>query len=587
MASAESEHDALYGLRHSAAHMLAAAVLELFPGTQLGTGPVVDNGFYYDLLPPQPITPDDLEKIEAKMRQIIAGQHDFVRKAVTAAEAKAFFHDQPFKQELIDKFSADGRDLTLYQSGPFTDLCEGGHINNTQELQSVGLQLSKLAGAYWQADSTRPQMTRIYGLLFPTPKVLKQYLHQIEEAKKRDHRKLGKELDLFTFSDLVGAGLPLFTPKGTTIRRELENYIGELREQRGFQRVWIPHMAKAELYKTSGHWDKFEDDLFHVSSKKTDATFVMKPMNCPHHTQIYASQMRSYKDLPIRYFETTTNYRDENTGQIQGLTRVRSLTQDDSHVFARKDQIQQEAELAQDIITELYSKFGLELRPRFSVHDPAHMENYLGTEETWQASEQALRSVMESKGLEYVIGLGEAAFYGPKIDYMAVDSLGREWQLATIQLDVNQPERFTLSYTSAEGKEERPVMIHVAVMGSVERFMGVIIEHFAGNFPTWLAPVQVKLLPVADTHIEYAKTVKAALHAAGVRVEIDEASETVGNKIRKAVAEKVPYLVVVGDKEIEAKQVAVRKRGSKDTVTVDLTAFVEQLKTDISTKAIW
>lgn len=583
----DAEHDALHGLRHSAAHMLAAAVLELFPGTKLGTGPVVENGFYYDLLPPNPITEDDLPRIEELMRKIIAGQHDFVRKPVTAQEAKAFFNDQPFKQELVDKFSAQQRDLTLYESGPFTDLCEGGHAKNTKELQSVGFQLSKLAGAYWQADSSRPQMTRIYGLLFPTPKELKQYLHRLEEAKKRDHRKIGKELDLFTFSELVGAGLPLFTPRGTTIRRELENYISELRERRGFQRVWIPHMAKADLYKTSGHWDKFEDDLFHVSSKKTDATFVMKPMNCPHHTQIYACQKRSYRELPIRFFETTTNYRDENTGQIQGLTRVRSLTQDDSHVFARPDQIEQEAELAQDIITELYSKFGLELRPRFSTHDPEHMENYLGTEASWQKSENALKAVMEKKGLHYVVGLGEAAFYGPKIDYMAVDSLGREWQLATIQLDVNQPERFELTYTSAEGKEERPVMIHVAVMGSVERFMGVIIEHFAGNFPTWLAPVQVKLLPVADAHVDYAKTVQEELRAAGVRVELDEASETVGSKIRKAVTEKVPYLVVLGEKEIASKQVAVRKRGSKDTDTIDLAVFLEQIKTDISTKAIW
>ena len=582
-----AEHDALYGLRHSAAHMLAAAILKLYPGTKLGTGPVVENGFYYDVLPSNPITEEDLPKIEAVMREIIAGDHPFVRKPVTAAEAKAFFQDQPFKQELVEKFSADGRDLTLYASGPFTDLCEGNHAENTKQLRSVGFQLSKLAGAYWQADQTRPQMTRIYGVLFNSPKELKQYLHQIEEAKKRDHRKLGKELDLFTFSELVGAGLPLFTPRGTIIRRELENYIAQLREQRGFQRVWIPHMAKSDLYKTSGHWDKFEDDLFHVHSKKTDATFVMKPMNCPHHTQIYASQKRSYKDLPIRFFETTTNYRDENTGQIQGLTRVRSLTQDDSHVFARVDQIQQEAELAQDIITELYSKFGLELRPRFSTHDPAHMENYLGTEEAWQNSESILRAVMESKGLTYVVGLGEAAFYGPKIDYMAVDSLGREWQLATIQLDVNQPERFDLTYTSAEGKEERPVMIHVAVMGSVERFMGVIIEHFAGNFPTWLAPAQAKLLPVSDAHIAYAQEVKTQLQAAGIRVEVDEASETVGNKIRKAVSEKVPYLVVVGEKEIEAKAVAVRKRGSKDTVTLAVTDFIAQVQTDITTKAIW
>ncbi len=579
--------DALHGLRHSAAHMLAAAVLQLYPGTKLGTGPVVQNGFYYDLLLPQPITDVDLERIEEVMREIIKGQHDFVQEAVTTEQAKQFFHDQPFKCELVEKFSADGRNLTLYHSGPFTDLCEGGHVNNTKELQSCGFKLTKLAGAYWQADASRPQMTRIYGVLFPSPKELKVYFAQLEEAEKRDHRKLGKELDLFTFSELVGAGLPLFTPRGTIIRRELENYISELREQRGFQRVWIPHMAKVDLYKTSGHWDKFEDDLFHVSSKKTDTLFVMKPMNCPHHTKIYASQPRRFKDLPFRFYETTTIYRDENTGQIQGLTRVRSITQDDSHVFARPDQIQQEAELAQSIITELYAKVGMELRLRFSTHDPAKMENYLGTEATWQNSEQMLQAVMASKGLEYVEGVGEAAFYGPKIDYMAVDCLGREWQLATIQLDVNQPERFQLSYTNNEGKEERPVMIHVAVMGSVERFMGVLIEHFAGNFPVWLAPDQVELLAVGEKHNQYCLDLAQQFKAAGMRVAVNTDSETLGNKIRKSAKTKVPYLVVIGDKEIESGQLPIRKRGSKDNVMLSTADFIQQLEADISSKAIW
>lgn len=573
--------ETLHGLRHSAAHMLAAAVLQLYPGTKLGTGPVVENGFYYDLLPTQPITEADLEKIEVVMREIIAGQHPFVREAVTADQAKQFFYDQPFKCELIDKFSADGRDLTLYHSGPFTDLCEGGHAKNTSELANIGFKLTKLAGAYWQANDQNQQMTRVYGVLFPSPKELQAYFVQLEEAEKRDHRKLGKELDLFTFSELVGAGLPLFTPRGTIIRRELENYIAELREQRGFQRVWIPHMAKIDLYKTSGHWDKFEDDLFHVSSKKTDVQFVMKPMNCPHHTQIYASQPRSYKDLPIRFFETTTIYRDENTGQIQGLTRVRSITQDDSHVFARPDQIQPEAELAQGIITELYKTIGMELRLRFSTHDPAKMENYLGDEATWQNSEQMLKNVMESKGLAYTVGLGEAAFYGPKIDYLGVDSLGREWQLATIQLDVNQPERFQLSYTNKEGQEERPVMIHVAVMGSIERFMGVIIEHYAGNFPTWLSPVQVIVLPVGESHLVYAEQVRQTMQQAGIRVEVDTAADTVGKKIRNATSQKVPYVIVVGDKEMESGQLPVRQRGSKDSVMMSTNDFIALVQKQI------
>lgn len=577
--------DKLHNVRHSAAHLLAAAVKQLWPNAKNAIGPAIDNGFYQDFdMGDVKVTEDDLIKIEEKMHQVLKGWNAFAVREVTVDQARTDFADNPYKLELIEEFGKQAKTITENNPGNFLDLCKGGHSENPQtELQHF--KLLSLAGAYWRGNEKNKMLTRIYGTCFLTAAELQHYLQMLEEAKKRDHRKLGKELDLFTFSELVGAGLPLFTPRGATIRRKLEDYIAELREQRGFQRVWIPHMAKADLYKTSGHWDKFEDDLFHVTSKKTDVTFVMKPMNCPHHTQIYASQKRSYKDLPIRYFETTTNYRDENTGQIQGLTRVRSLTQDDSHVFARPDQIRQEAELAQSIITELYATVGLQLRLRFSTHDPAKMENYLGTEESWQNSEGILKAVMESKGLTFETGLGEAAFYGPKIDYMAVDCLNREWQLATIQLDVNQPERFDLTYTNNEGKEERPVMIHVAVMGSVERFMGVLIEHFAGKFPVWLAPVQVQLISVGADHIAHCQKLQKDWQTRGLRVELDDASETIGNKVRKASKQHVPYIVVIGDKEIASGNLAVRVRGEKDNKEFSVEDFVTYVVDKNSTRA--
>lgn len=576
--------DQLQNIRHSCAHLLAAAVKQLWPNAKNAIGPAIEHGFYQDFdMGDVKLSAEDFIKIEVKMKELLKTWHAFEVKEVSINQAKQDFANNPYKLELIEEFAKQGKTLTENDPGNFLDLCKGGHANNPQKEMQY-FKLLTVAGAYWRGDEKNKMLTRIYGTCFSNQVELDNYLAQLEEAKQRDHRKLGKELDLFTFSELVGAGLPLFTPRGTIMRRELEGYISELRERRGFQRVWIPHMAKVDLYKTSGHWDKFEDDLFHVRSKKTDTAFVLKPMNCPHHTQIFASQKRSYKDMPIRFFENTTIYRDENTGQIQGLTRVRSITQDDSHVFARPDQIQQEAELAQGIITELYATVGMELRLRFSTHDPAHMENYLGSEASWQKSENALKAVMESKGLAYTIGLGEAAFYGPKIDYMAVDCLGREWQLATIQLDVNQPERFGLSYTNAEGKEDQPVMIHVAVMGSVERFMGVIIEHFAGNFPTWLAPVQVQLLTVTDKHVAYCMNLAQQLKAAGIRVAIDSDSETIGKKIRKATQQKIPYVLVIGDKEIEAGQLAIRKRGEKDTVNMATDQFIKYVQEKVAKK---
>lgn len=572
------ENNNFEAIRHSAAHMLAAAVQELYPGTKLGIGPAIENGFYYDFQFPEGVTVSetDLPKIEKRMKKIIQGSHDFVRQDVSPDDARAAETEQPFKLQLIDELAEAGEQLSLYASGPFTDLCRGGHAENTKEIPTAGLKLHAVAGAYWKGDESQPMLTRIYGLLFPTAEELESHVTMLEEAKKRDHRKLGKELDLFTFSELVGPGLPLFTPRGTVVRRELEGYISQLRERYGFHRVWIPHIAKKELYETSGHWDKFEDDLFHVHSKKTDSEFVMKPMNCPHHTQIYASQQRSYRDLPIRYYENTTIYRDENTGQIQGLTRVRSITQDDSHVFARHDQIRDEAELAQKMITELYTTFGMELKVRLSTHDPEEPEKYLGGAEVWEETEAALRGVIEDAGHAYEVGVGEAAFYGPKIDYMAVDSLGRQWQLATIQLDVNQPQRFDLSYVADDGTSQRPVMIHVALMGSTERFMGVMIEHFAGTLPLWLSPAHVLLIAVGEKHHEYVRSLADELRTKGLRVDVDTSDESVGKKIRSAVKTKVPYMLVIGDKEMESSDLMVRKRGEDDAQALSKEDFVHQ-----------
>jgi len=583
-------------LRHSAAHLLAAAILELWPEAKPTIGPPIEDGFYYDFDFARPISEADLPKIEKKMGEIIPTWKEFVRTEVTADEARAIFKSNPYKLELIDEIAAKGEKLTIYSSAPlskpytlspkpFADLCRGGHVENpSKELKAF--KLISLAGAYWRGDEKNRMLTRIYGTAFPAKEELAAHLAMLAEAKRRDHRKIGKELDLFAFSDLVGPGLPLFTPKGTRIRQGLENFIGELREAAGFERVWIPHIAKNELYKTSGHWEKFEDDIFHVKSKKTETGFVIKPMNCPHHTQIFAAQPRSYKDMPIRYFETTTIYRDENTGQLQGLSRVRSITQDDSHVFCRPDQVEEEARISQKLITALYDAIGIKLKIRLSTHDPEKMEKYLGTEKSWREAEQKLESMLKKDGREYFIGLGEAAFYAPKIDYIGIDSLGREWQLATIQLDTNQPHRFGLSYINEKGEKEEPVMIHVAVMGSTERFMAILIEHFAGAFPAWLAPEAVRVVPISEKFADYADKVRQTLQAARVSATLDDSNETLGKRIRGGEKQKIPYLLIVGDKEEKAGSVNIRKRGEKDQREEKLADFVKRIVTEISQKQL-
>lgn len=573
-------------LRHSLAHLLAAAILELRPDTKLTLGPAIENGFYYDVDPATPLTEADLPKIEKQMRKILKTWKEFSGKEVSVEEARDFYANNPYKLELIEEIEKRGEKITLYTCGEFTDLCRGGHVENGKDIHPDAFRLTHVAGAYWRGDEKNKMLTRIYGLAFETQEELEKHLEMLEEAKKRDHRKLGKELDLFVSSELVGAGLPLFTPRGTILREALEGYTRTLREAAGFEYVWIPHIAKDDLYKTSGHWDKFEDDIFHVKSKKTDMGFVIKPMNCPHHTQIFAAKAHSYKDLPVRYAGTTTIYRDENTGQLQGLTRVRSITQDDSHVFCRKDQIKEEAKLSQKIITDLYKTFAIGLKIRLSTHDSEKMDKYLGEETLWDWAEDTLKELITEDGHEYFIGKGEAAFYGPKIDYIGIDSLGREWQLATIQLDFNQPARFGLSYINEKGEKEQPFMIHVAAMGSTERFMGILIEHFAGKFPLWLSPVQARVIAVSEKFQDYGKEVLALLKKAGIRIDIASADETLGKRIRGAQQEKIPYVLVVGEKEASEGRVAVRSLDGTDLGTLTTLEVIEKFTKEISEKSI-
>ena len=564
-------------IRHSTAHMLAAAVLESYPGTKLGIGPTIENGFYYDFLFPEGIviSENDLSKIEETMRRIAKGGHVFKRKEVSVEEAKNFEKDQPFKLELIEEFAKESKKLTLYESGLFTDLCRGGHAENTTEIPLEGLKLQRVAGAYWRGSEKNPMMTRIYGLLFESKTELDAYLEKIEEAKKRDHRKLGAELDLFTFSDLVGPGLALWTPKGTLLRNTLDNFVWELRQERGYHKVTIPHITKKDLYETSGHWDKFKDDLFKITTREGHE-FAMKPMNCPHHTQIYNHVSRSYRDLPQRYAETTMCYRDEQTGELHGLSRVRGFTQDDAHVFCRESQVKEEMFKIWDIIEAFYKATGFgELRIRLSLHDPSQFEKYLGTKEVWEKTESELRHMVKERGVNAFEAVGEAAMYGPKIDFMAKDSIGRDWQVATIQIDRMQPERFDLVCVNEQGEKERIVMVHAAIMGSIERFLSIFIEHHGGAFPVWATPVQVQLAPVSAKHVEGARLLLKELVGADIRVEIDDADETIGNKVRKAAGQKIPYIVVVGDKELGGEPWMIRVRGQKDQIKMEKVEFIE------------
>ncbi len=575
-------------LRHTLAHLLAAAVLDLYPDTLLTIGPAIDNGFYYDFEFKIPASEIDLAKLQKTMKKTFSSWKKFEHREVTADEAREIFKNNPYKLELIDEIVAKSRDtgekITLYTAGKFTDLCRGGHLENpAEEIDADGFKLDRIAGAYWRGDEKNKMLTRIYGLAFENGAELDAYLIQQEEAKKRDHKKLGKELDLFTFSELVGAGLPLWTPKGTMLRDILDSYVWQLRQVYGYERVDIPHIAKKDLYEKSGHWDKFSDELFKINTRENHL-FVMKPMNCPHHIQIFARKPWSYRELPVRYATSTKVYRDEQSGELAGLSRVRCITQDDAHVFCRENQVKEESEKIWNIIQTFYGSFGFTLQPRLSLHDPKNMGAYLGEESTWLKAEAELRELIASKGASAVEAVGEAAFYGPKIDFLAKDSIGREWQVATIQLDVNLPNRFELDCTNEKGERERIVMLHAAIMGSIERFLSVLIEHYAGNFPLWLSPVQVAVLPIMEKHVAYAEEIFNELKKHGIRAELDASDEGLGKKVRAAKVARIPYTLIIGDKEIEAKKITVENRELGNMGQLSSAEIIEKLTKEIADK---
>ena len=582
-----AERGALDHIRHSLAHLLAAAVLEKYPDTQLGIGPTIEHGFYYDFLFSKPMTPEDLSALENRMRGFVEQGLPFRGRAVTPAEARKAFKKQPFKLDLIKEFAKEKKGLTIYKTGEiFEDLCRGGHVKNTREINPDAFKLTHLAGAYWRGDEKNPQLTRIYGLAFAAKEELEKHLLLLEEAKRRDHRKLGRDMDLFTFSDLVGSGLPLYAPRGAMIRRMLNEYVEELQIKAGYEQVWTPQIAKAELFKTSGHYAKYKDDMFRVFSNYSEEEFYMKPMNCPQHTQIYASRMRSYRDLPLRYTDFAMLYRDEKPGELNGLARVRSFSQDDCHIFCREDQVDEEIDAALEMTKEVMRTFGLKYRYRLSTRDKKHPEKYIGDPKTWDKGEKWAERILKRNKIDYFDGPGEAAFYAPKMDLMATDALGREWQLSTVQIDFFAPERFSLSYVDKNGKLTRPVMLHRAIIGSSERFMMVILEHFAGALPLWLSPVQAAILPVGDKFGKYAEEVFESMKKAGVRAELRVAEETLGKRIRAAEMEKTPYILVVGEREEKSGTVNVRHYRRGQEGEIGLESLIEKISEEIRSKVI-
>ena len=598
----------LKSMRHSLAHIMAQAIQHLWPQAKFGVGPAIDNGFYYDIyLDNGTISEADLSKIEEEMRKIVAADYPFEKRDVSVEEAIdwAIKGDRSFKVELLNDLKRSGttvaselagekmgsvsdgdskvETVSLYSQGDYTDLCRGGHVDSTGKVGAF--KLTKTAGAYWRGNENNPQMQRIYGVAFATQEELDEYLNRLEIAKQRDHRKLGKELDLYTTSPLVGIGLPLFTPRGTILRDIVAQYSNQLRQKFGFEKVWTPHITKKDLYETSGHWAKFGEELFLVKSQETSDEMALKPMNCPHHTQIFASRPRSYRDMPVRYLETTTDYRDEKTGELGGLNRVRSLTQDDSHIFCRTDQIEGEINNLLSAARELYGSINMKLRVRLSYRDES--DSYLGDLSLWDSAQNQLKSAVEKVGLDYFEQEGEAAFYGPKIDFMATDAIGREHQVATVQLDFVQPQRFGLEYADADGNFTTPVMIHCALLGSVERFLSVFIEHTGGWFPFWAAPEQVRILTINDTVLEYVDKITTILSDItlmepvrynDVRFTIDSRNESLGKKIREATSMKIPVQLIVGPKDMEANEVSVRTQSGEEKISLEqLAEYIESL----------
>ncbi|MGH2449280.1 MAG: threonine--tRNA ligase [Chloroflexota bacterium] len=570
-------------MRHSAAHVLADAVLKVFPGAKLGIGPPIENGFYYDFELPRPIEAADLEQIESLMEQSIAANQPFDRRPITKQEALELFKEQPYKVELIEQFG-DGA-LSVYQQGEFVDLCRGPHVAATGDLGPF--KLTGTAGAYWRGNERNPMLQRIYGTMFPTRDELDQHLHNLELARERDHRRLGKELGLFAFNpELIGSGLPLFLPKGEQMRHTMEDFVREVQTRHGYQHVWTGHLVRRDLFEKSGHLAHYSDVMFPPMVDESDI-YMLKPMNCPSHMTLFNSQYHSYRDLPVRFAEFATLYRYEKSGELAGLTRVRSLTQDDAHVFVTEEQIQSEFTRAVEIIREVMNTYGFtDYRVQLSLHNPEDSEKFVVDEEKWLRAETALTEALDALAIPYEPVIGEAAFYGPKADFMARDVLGREWQLSTIQIDFIQPERLGVTYINEEGQPSTPVIIHRAVTGSTERFMGILIEHFGGAFPTWLAPIQVEVLPIADRHLEYAEHVATSLRAQGVRVEVNRSSERLPRKIREAQLQKVPYMLVVGDREAETGSVAVRLRDGQDLGDLQLAQFEQLIDVEIRQRSL-
>jgi threonyl-tRNA synthetase len=568
---------------HSSAHLMAEALEALYPGMKFGIGPSIENGFYYDVDPGDEVVikDSDLPKIEKKMKELASQKNEYLRKEVSKAEALSYFNakNDEYKLELINELE-DGT-ISFYEQGNFTDLCRGPHLPNTAPIKAI--KLLSVAGAYWRGDETRKQLTRVYGITFPKQKMLEEYLVLLEEAQKRDHRKIGKELELFTFSQKVGQGLPLWLPKGAKLRERLENFLKKVQMKYGYDPVITPHIGNKELYVTSGHYAKYGKDSFQpINTPAEGEEFLLKPMNCPHHCEIYKTKPRSYKDLPIRFAEFGTVYRYEQSGELHGLTRVRGFTQDDAHLFCRPDQLKDEFKKVIDIILYIFKTLDFkDFTTQISLRDQQDHSKYIGSDENWDKAEQAIIEACEEKGLNTIVEYGEAAFYGPKLDFMVKDALGRKWQLGTIQVDYNLPERFELEYIGSDDKRHRPVMIHRAPFGSMERFVAVLIEHTAGKFPLWLTPEQAVILPISEKHNDYAKKVLKFLNNSDIRAVLDDRNEKIGKKIRDNELKRIPYLLIVGEKEVEQQQVAVRKQGEGDKGVMALDEFVNFVELEV------
>jgi threonyl-tRNA synthetase len=570
-------------LRHSTAHLMAQAVCELFPGTKLAIGPPIEDGFYYDVDPPQPITGEDLPRIEERMREIAARDLPIERIELPRIDALKLVRElgQDYKVQIIEEIPEE-ETISFYRQGDFIDLCRGPHVERTSQIKHF--KLLSIAGAYWRGDARNKMLTRLYGTAWFTEEELQDYLQRMEEAKRRDHRKLGRELGIFLISPEVGSGLPLWLPKGAILRDTLETFLKKEQLKRGYLPVVTPHIGKLDLYKTSGHWYKYQESMFHPIQVE-DEEYMLKPMNCPHHIQIYKSETRSYRDLPLRLAEFGTVYRYEQSGELGGLTRVRGFTVDDSHIFVTPDQLEDEFKNVVELVLYVFERLGLEeYHARVGLRDPKS-DKYVGSDEAWEQAQQAILQAVQHMGIQYTVAEGEAAFYGPKLDFLAKDCLGRMWQLGTVQVDYTLPERFDLEYIGPDGQPHRPVMIHRAPFGSLERLIGILIEHYAGAFPLWLAPVQVIVLPIADRHVPYAQQIRQRLEEEGFRVEVDARNEKTGFKVREAELQKIPYMLVVGDRDMTNQTVSVRKRSAGDQGAMTLDAFIARLREEMGGKA--